>query len=180
MRFTKKQNGVSVQAITGTYVVMIGMDMLKADTEGLLGFAIHRTDPQENEAYWLTGMRTFEESYPNPPDGALVSTLEHPVQDFLWSDFTAKPGRKYTYKIVPVTGKPKNLIYGKGVLIDVQTEKEADGKHSIYFNRAVIGSQAWRNKRNGGSRRRAVIMACSTPCVDRSTRCCPRACCRTS
>jgi len=146
VRFTKKQNGVSVQAITGTYVVMIGMDMFKADTAGLLGFAIHRTDPKENEAYWLTGMRTFEESYPNPPDGALVSTLEHPVQDFLWSDFTAKPGRKYTYKIVPVTGKPKNLIYGKGVSIDVQTEKEADGKHSIYFNRAVIGSQAYARK----------------------------------
>lgn len=143
MRFKKTDNGVSVQAVTGTYVAMLGFDMAEADTKDLLGFAIHRTDPKENEAYWLTGMRTFEESYPNPPDGALVSTQEHPIQDFLWSDFTTKPGRKYTYRIVPVSGKPKNLTYGAGVSIDVETEKESDGKYSIYFNRAVIGSQAY-------------------------------------
>src|SRR5262249_9419335 len=146
MRFTKKANGVSVRAITGTYVVMLGMDVAKADAKGLLGFAIHRTDPKEDEAYWLTGMRTFEASYPNPPDGALVSTQEHHVQDFLWSDFTAKHGRNYTYRIVPVRGKPKNLTYDKGVSIDVQTEKEAEGKYSVYFNRAVIGSQAYARK----------------------------------
>lgn len=146
MRIRKTANGVSVQAITGTYVVMLGFDMAKADTKGLLGFAVHRTDPKENEAYWLTGMRTFEASYPNPPDGALVSTQEHPIQDFLWSDFTPKPGRKYTYRVVPVFGKPKNLEYGKGVSIDVETEKESSGKHAVYFNRAVIGSQAYARK----------------------------------
>src|SRR6187431_871446 len=102
MRFKKTENGVTVQAIAGTHVVMLGLDMAEADTTGLLGFVIHRTDPTENEAYWLTGMRTFEASYPNPPDGALVSTLEHPIQDFLWSDFTAKPGRTYVFRVVPV------------------------------------------------------------------------------
>ena len=143
MRFRKKDNGVSVRAVTGTYVVMLGMDMDKADTVGLLGFAIHRADPAENEAYWLQGMRTFEGSYPNPPDGALVSTHEHPIQDFLWSDFTAKPGRKYTYTVVPVSGKPKNLQYGQGVSIEVETEDESKGTHAMYFNRGVIGSQAY-------------------------------------
>jgi phosphatidylserine/phosphatidylglycerophosphate/cardiolipin synthase-like enzyme len=146
MRFKNTDNGVSVQAIAGTYVVMLGFDMAEADTNELLGFAIHRTQPEEDEAYWLTGMRTFEASYPNPPDGALVSTQEHPVQDFLWSDFTTKPGRKYTYRVVPVSGKPKNLKYGAGVSIDVETEKEAGGKYSVYFNRAVIGSQAYARK----------------------------------
>ncbi|MEK6336965.1 MAG: phospholipase D-like domain-containing protein [Acidobacteriota bacterium] len=146
MRKKKTDSGVTVQAITGTYVVVLGIDMDEADTQELLGFAIHRTDPEENEAYWLTGMRTFEKSYPNPPDGALVSTLDHPVQDFLWSDFTAKPGRKYTYRVVPVSGKPKNLKYGEGVSIDVETEQEASGKYSVYFNRAVIGSQAYARK----------------------------------
>ena len=121
MRFKKTKNAVSVHAITGTHVVMLGLDMPEDHTADLLGFAIHRTDPVENEAYWLTGMRTFEASYPNPPNGALVSTLEHPIQDFLWSDFTAKPGRKYTYKVVPVSGQPKNLKYGAGVSLEVET-----------------------------------------------------------
>jgi phosphatidylserine/phosphatidylglycerophosphate/cardiolipin synthase-like enzyme len=146
MRFKKTDNRVSVQVITGTHVVLLGFDMEEAATTDLLGFAIHRTDPTEDEAYWLTGMRTFEASYPNPPDGALVSTQEHPIQDFLWSDFTAKPDRPYTYRVVPVSGKPKNLTYGTGVSIDVQTEKEATETHSVYFNRAVIGSQAYARK----------------------------------
>ncbi|HXC53437.1 MAG TPA: phospholipase D-like domain-containing protein [Candidatus Limnocylindrales bacterium] len=136
-------NNISVHAVSGTYVVLLGIDMKQADTTGLLGFAIRRADPVENEDYWLQGMRTFEASYPNPPDGALVSTRDHPVQDFLWSDFTAKPGRKYTYTIVPVTGKPKKLLHGAGVSIEVETESESDGEHAIYFNRGVIGSQAY-------------------------------------
>lgn len=143
MRVRNKDNGVSVQAVAGTYVVLLGIDMEQVDTSGLLGFAIHREDPAEDEAYWLQGMRTFEASYPNPPDGALVSTREHPIQDFLWSDFTAKPGREYIYTVVPVTGKPKKLRHGKGVSVTVQTESPKDAMHSIYFNRGVIGSQAY-------------------------------------
>lgn len=148
MRFRKTQNKVTVHAVTGTYVVMLGIDMAKADADGLLGFAIHRTDPKENEAYWLPGMRTFEASYPHPPAGALVSTRDHPVQDFLWSDFTAKAGRKYVYRVDPVYGKPKNLRHENGVTIEVETEKETGAKHSIFFNRAVIGSQAYSRKFN--------------------------------
>ena len=143
MRNRNQENKVSVRAIAGTHVVLLGIDMEQADTAGLLGFAIRRADPTENEDYWLQGIRTFEASYPNPPDGALVSTRDHPVQDFLWSDFTAKPGRKYTYTVVPVTGKPKNLKYGPGVSVEVQTESEFDGKHAVFFNRGVIGSQAY-------------------------------------
>ena len=154
MRIRKTGNGLTVTAIAGTYVVVLGIDMAPAATAGLLGFAIRRTDPTEDESYWLQGMRTFEASYPNPPDGALVSTHEHPIQDFLWSDFTAKPGRNYSYEVVPVRGKPKKLQYGASVAVDVTTEAEevdpalagAGPAHSIYFNRGVIGSQAYARK----------------------------------
>lgn len=153
MRFRKTDHGLTVTVVAGTYVVTLGMDMAQADTTGLLGFAIRRTDPAEDESYWLTGMRTFEASYPNPPDGALVSTQEHPIQDFLWSDFTTKPGRDYLYEVIPVRGKPKNLRYGDGVRIEIATEPEelpaghaAGPAHAIYFNRGVIGSQAYARK----------------------------------
>jgi phosphatidylserine/phosphatidylglycerophosphate/cardiolipin synthase-like enzyme len=142
MRFAGQADGISVRVISGTYVVMIAMDATETAKNDLLGFAIHRTDTTENEEYWLKGMRTFRSVYPNPPAGSLVSTHDHPIQDFLWSDFTAKPGHDYVYEIVPVRGKPKNLTYGTTVRIDVRTESE-EGRHAVYFNRGVIGSQAY-------------------------------------
>ena len=98
-------NGLTVNAIAGTHVVMLGLDMDKSKVAGLLGFAIKRTDHTENERYWLKGMRAFKETYPNPPEGASFSTQDSPVQDFLWSDFTAKPDHNYTYEVVPVRGE---------------------------------------------------------------------------
>ena len=142
-------NGVlSVLAIGGTHVVMLGMDIAPTARRGLLGFAIHRHDPTEDEAYWLDGMRTFEASYPNPPDGALASTRDHPIQDFLWSDFTAKPGRLYTYRIEALYGQPRNLTSHYALAVDIHTEPEAGAEHahSVYFNRGVIGSQAYIRK----------------------------------
>jgi len=122
---------------------MMGFDATSAGRKGLLGFAVHRTDKTEKENYWLSGFRTFEATCPNPQQGTLVSTQDHPVQDFLWSDFTAKPDHDYVYKVVPVYGQPKNLQYGEAVEVKVSTEKEAAGKHAVYFNRGVIGSQAY-------------------------------------
>ena len=138
-------NGLTVNAIAGTHVVMLGLDMDKSKVAGLLGFAIKRTDHTENERYWLKGMRAFKETYPNPPEGASFSTQDSPVQDFLWSDFTAKPDHNYTYEVVPVRGSPKNLTYDNAVAVTLTTEAEdiQNQTHSIYFNRGVIGSQAY-------------------------------------
>jgi hypothetical protein len=143
MRTRKTAGGVSVHAISGTYVAMLGMDAEAGAKDGLLGFAIERIDRTETEQYWLSGMRTFKPVYPNPPRGSLVSTHEHPIQDFLWSDFTAKPAHEYVYRVVPVRGKPKKLEYGVPVEVHVQTERPGHATHSVYFNRGVIGSQAY-------------------------------------
>ena len=146
MRSHATSSVLSVQAIGGTHVVMLGIDIAPPARHGLLGFAIHRTDPAEAQAYYLDGMRTFEASYPNPPAGALASTREHPIQDFLWSDFTAKPGRLYTYRVEALYGQPRNLRVHYSVAVDVHTEAEGDGAHAVYFNRGVIGSQAYVRK----------------------------------
>jgi phosphatidylserine/phosphatidylglycerophosphate/cardiolipin synthase-like enzyme len=143
MRVSKKNGSISVFAIAGTYVVVLGFDATDLARKELLGFSIHRTDKTENEQYWLLGFRTFEETYPNPPRGSLISTYDNPIQDFLWSDFTAKPKHEYVYKIVPVSGKPKNLQYGEPVEVTVKTEMEYGATHSVFFNRGVIGSQAY-------------------------------------
>ena len=146
MRNFKENKNISVHAVAGSYVVMLCMDATAKGVKGLLGFAIHRTDHTENEAYWLKGFLTFEETDEGRDAGEPANILENPVQDFQWGDYTAKPGHKYTYKIVPVYGKPKNLIEGNAVKVSVKTESEEDGINDIYFNRGVAGSQAYVRK----------------------------------
>jgi phosphatidylserine/phosphatidylglycerophosphate/cardiolipin synthase-like enzyme len=143
VRKPNKAASISVFAVAGTHVVLLGFDATEQARKKLLGFAIHRTDRTENEQYWLLGIRTFKETNPNPPRGTQVSTHEHPVQDFLWSDFTAKPQHDYVYKIVSVSGEPKNLEYGAPLEVEIRTEAEYGEKHSVFFNRGVIGSQAY-------------------------------------
>ena len=146
MQNRNQNGGISVHAIAGTHVVLLGMNADEASKRGLLGFAIQRKDETEGEQYWLPGFRTFKETYPNPKPGSLVSTHEHPIQAFLWGDYTAKPNHKYVYTIVPVSGGPKNLTYGKEVAVENKTEDEDQGTHAIYFNRGVAGSQAYARK----------------------------------
>lgn len=100
----------------------------------------------EDEQYWLRGFKTFEKTEPHPTPGALYSTLEHPVQSFLWADYTAKTGYKYTYKVVPLKGKPQNIQQGSAIKIEIETEPEDTEEHAIYFNRGVAGSQAYYRK----------------------------------
>lgn len=149
MRKKVQQTGeksLSVNAIAGTYVVLLAMDVSDAARKGLLGFAIHRTDKTENEQYWLKSFKTFKEVDPNPAPGTLVSTQEAPVQDFIWGDYTANPNHQYIYKVVPLYGAPKNITQGEGVEVEIATENEDNQEHAIYFNRGVAGSQAYARK----------------------------------
>ncbi|MCP4230657.1 MAG: hypothetical protein GY771_11010 [bacterium] len=143
MRKRNNNGAFSVNAISGTYVVTLGMNADEDAAVGLLGFAIHRTDHIEDEAYWLKGFRVFEETDPGFSPGVRVSTKKHPIQSFLWADYTAKPDYKYTYKVVPVFGTPSNLEYGDAVEVTVETEAVDQGKHAVYFNRGVAASQAY-------------------------------------
>src|SRR5688572_8409277 len=113
MRVRNQNKAISVHAIAGSHVVLLGMDATPKAAKRLLGFAIYRTDHTEKEWYWLKGFKTFEATYPHPPAAMLVSTQEHPVQGFLWGDYTAKPDHDYTYQITPMYGKPKALKPGK-------------------------------------------------------------------
>lgn len=142
----KGKNAMAVNAVAGTYVVLLGMEVSPAARKGLLGFAVHRTDKTANEQYWLRGFKTFEATEPHPAPGSLVSTQEHPVQGFLWGDYTAKSNNEYVYKVVPVYGEPRNLRYGEAVEVSIRTENEDLGAHAIYFNRGVAGSQAYVRK----------------------------------
>ena len=147
MRNGTHDGSFSVHAISGNHVVTLGFDAKEAATSELLGFAIHRTEFSKNgevkEAYWLKGYKPFETLVSNPAPNTYYSTYEHPVQSFLWADFSVKPKTKYLYKVVPVNGKPKNLTHGNPLEVEINTEPLNDDTHEVHFNRGVAASQAY-------------------------------------
>jgi hypothetical protein len=84
-------SGLTVNAVAGTHVVMLGLDLSDAKRKNCLGFAIQREDHTEDERYWMSGTKTFEATDPNLGPGGQVSSHEHPFQTFQWSDYSAKP-----------------------------------------------------------------------------------------
>jgi hypothetical protein len=143
MRVTKTTNGLKVHAVAGTYVVMFGFGLPLRSCAGLKGFSVHRVDHTEDEAKYLDGMKAFAETDPGFPAGAMYSTKDHPIQSFQWSDYSAKPGHKYTYTIAALKGTPKSLSVFAETAIDINTEKPEGGNHDIYFNRGVAASQEY-------------------------------------
>src|SRR5829696_4957268 len=110
MRFrSQRVDGFEVSAVSGTNTVSFAIDADQSATPGLLGFAVERSDPAENERYFMYGFKVFASSIPNPTEDLVVSTYDHPVQSFVWDDFTAKADRQYDYWFHPLKGKPRNL-----------------------------------------------------------------------
>ena len=143
MRQRAENSGISVHAISGSHVVTIAMNATEQSRRGLLGFAIRRDDHAGGRARWLKGRKVFESVTPAPRPDQSFSTLHHPIQSFLWGDYTPKPGHTYNYIIRPLYGTPAHLQPGPDVSIDIALEDEDDGTHAIYFNRGAITSQVY-------------------------------------
>lgn len=161
MRATGTGTELKAAAYAGTYVVILAWDTLDGKApqrDDLLGYAIERTelDLAGNvvEHYWMRGIKRFKERDKGLPPGTPVSTAEHPIQSFVWADYTARSGTRYLYRIVPLCGTVKNakLDDNAAVVLDIIAETvgdqpldETDDKvrHDVFFNRGVIGSQAY-------------------------------------
>ena len=159
----KKVQGpvLEARAIAGTYVVVLAWNFAAGQDHkhnGLMGFAIERTEFDKNgnevERYWMRSIKRFREKDQGLPAGTPVSTADHPIQSFQWADYTAQTDRNYRYKIVPAYGPVKNLVLddASSVSVDISTEIEFllnpntpnnKARHDVYFNRGVIGSQAF-------------------------------------
>ena len=143
MRKQIRGSGLILQAVAGTYVVTLGWDIVEGGVKnGLLGFAIQRIDHTENETHYMRGMKTFPSS-PQLPLGGTASSHEQPFQTFQWADYAAKPEHRYTYTLVPMYGEPGALRDGPSLAVDVATESEWGGMHSVFFNRGAIASQEY-------------------------------------
>ncbi|HEV8335860.1 MAG TPA: phospholipase D-like domain-containing protein [Candidatus Polarisedimenticolia bacterium] len=161
MRATAKSTELKAAAYAGTYVVVLAWDTANGKAPArtnLLGYAIERAQfdlaGHEVERYWLRGIKRFKERDKGLPPGTPVSTAEHPIQSFLWADYTAKAATRYLYRIVPLYGtvKTPKLDEATAVALDITTEVQGDQpldsaadsvRHDVFFNRGVIGSQAY-------------------------------------
>jgi phosphatidylserine/phosphatidylglycerophosphate/cardiolipin synthase-like enzyme len=143
MRKKQINNGLTVNAIAGTHVVLLGFDLADAQRKGCLGFAVRREDHTEEECKWLTSTKAFKETDPGSGSGVQMSSRHHPFQTFQWADYSAKPEHDYTYKVVPLYGSPARLREGNDVSIRVSTEPEFGERHSVFFNRGAVASQEY-------------------------------------
>jgi hypothetical protein len=142
MRVRKVAGGLTVNAVAGSYVVVLGLNINDADRAGLRGFAIQREDKTDGETFWMKGMKTFQSVEPHPAPGEQFSSQAHPFQSFQWADYTAKPGYTYVYTVVAMTGKPGALKQSASVSVTVTTEN-ISGDHTIHFNRGAAASQEY-------------------------------------
>jgi len=151
MRKVDTSSPLRLNVIAGTYVVMLGFDMDVADCRGLLGFSIHRTSHDEDEAGYLTGMKCFAATDPGFAVGAQYSTRQHPIQSFQWADYSAKPGHRYTYRVTARKGTPEALTDFTTAQVEITTEVEVGTVHDVHFNRGISASQEY--ARRFGDRR---------------------------
>jgi len=142
MRIRDHNNGFSAFAISGTRVVLIALDCDKSKLPGLMGFAFKRSVAGK-PAHDLEGIKVFKSLVPNPKRGDAFPTADHPIQSFLWSDYTADPGTKYEFTIEARYGKPGKLETRATLRLKIETEKESGDGHGIWFNRGAIASQAF-------------------------------------
>jgi phosphatidylserine/phosphatidylglycerophosphate/cardiolipin synthase-like enzyme len=145
MRATKTNDGLKVNAIAGTYVVTLGFDLPKAKCKGLLGFSILRSD-ENGQAKFLEGMKCFSETDPGFPAGAQYPTNEQPIQIFQWADYSAEPGKTYSYTVTALKGSPKKLKPFVTCTVKIITESPEGGDQDVYFNRGTAASQEYERR----------------------------------
>ena len=157
---------LKVRAVAGTHVILLAWDFvhqpkvkmgkpLPASVADLLGFAVERERLDAGgavvERSVLKGIKRFKDKDAGLPPGTPVRTDEHPVQSFLWGDYTVEPETTYVYTVTPVHGTPKLLDVraADATTVTITTEPRRDARagvpaqHDLYFNRGVIGSQAF-------------------------------------
>jgi phosphatidylserine/phosphatidylglycerophosphate/cardiolipin synthase-like enzyme len=141
MRKRAKSGALTVHAVAGARVVMLGMDLDQSATKRLMGFAVKRFSEDEGSSGFLPNFLLFEAN----DEGAASdhSSWLNPMQTFQWTDYAALPGRSYVYSVTAMYGKPGKLKPGDSVDVAVTTEGGPDAVHSVYFNRGASGWQAY-------------------------------------
>jgi len=149
MRVSASVNGFRAKAIAGIHTVLIAVDCEEMRRKDLLGFAFKR-GISGSEPKWLRSRKVFRSLEPDPKNARdpqdpekpkRFYTKDHPVQSFLWGDYSAQPDTAYDFTVIPMYGRPGALQPGQEIKLRIRTEKEFDQGHGVWFNRGAIASQ---------------------------------------
>jgi phosphatidylserine/phosphatidylglycerophosphate/cardiolipin synthase-like enzyme len=144
MRKSASNGRISVQGIAGAHVVLLGFNAAPEETKDLVGFAVRRKAEPDGNSFWLKGQLKLDLGRSGADmDSQSHSTFLHPIQAFLWGDYTVKPAQAYTYLIVPRYLRQGKLASGPPLELTITTEDPALGTHAVIFNRGVAASQAY-------------------------------------
>ncbi len=141
MRKQSTSGDLTVRAIAGTHVVLLGMSVEPEARKGLMGFAIERLDKETGEKEHLPNFLLFKAN--DKGARSSHSSARNPIQAFQWCDYTALPNHGYLYTVTARYGSPKSLRNGDAVTLELATEATDRGKHAIFFNRGAAGWQAY-------------------------------------
>lgn len=149
MRYYNDQKDLKLYAVAGTQTVLLSFDIAREKLgNNFLGFSVERKD-QNNVVHFLNGTKHFASLMNNTNPLIKNSSL---VQSFYWQDYTVDPGLIYTYTVRPMFGTAINHQPKFENSIVITTEKLHDGKHSVYFNYGVTGSQAYAHNMEYGNK----------------------------
>ena len=146
MRKRKRNTRISVHAIAGTEVVLLGLDATPEAAKGLLGFSIYKRKGKTGKfSPLMSGRRTFLGEQDEQPDDTTKDARRTPIQAFMWSDYVVDRGDSYTYKVVPVYGSASKLVPDNknSLEVTIRTEDPQKHAHGVFFNRGVAGSRAY-------------------------------------
>lgn len=150
MRFaaTSANGDFRARAICGTRTVLMALDCPAKRLAKFRGFSFYR-ESSAGTGKWLYSQKVFRSIVPDPSAEVngrrpVFTSERHPVQSFLWSDYTAEPGSHYVFRIEPRYGNPRSLKTNPDdvIVLTIDTESEDDPSgHGIWFNRGAIASQ---------------------------------------
>lgn len=153
MRFKKTAGGLRLYAVAGTQTVLLAFDLAEAKAKGkdFMGFSIDRVDSAGNHKS-LNGSKYFasliNDNTITDPKVKFASL----VQSFFWKDYLADPGETYTYTVEAMFGTALHFAAKFTNTITVTTEVLNEGKHSVYFNYGVTGSQGYASNPDFGNK----------------------------
>lgn len=145
MRYFNDDTDLKLYAVAGTQTVLLSFDIKKELVSNqFLGFSIERINGRKSgtpaPVIYLNGSKHFKSLENNADPHISGRSL---IQSYYWHDYIADPNKTYTYTVKAMSGSALDPVVLHEASIVVTTEKLRDGKHSVFFNYGVTGSQSY-------------------------------------
>lgn len=151
---TATNGPLKVTALVGTGTAFLGFDLEGGPEllDGLLGFAVRRTNLKDGGEEWLKNPLKFERA-PAPGQFNIAGTPTNlaPIQQFHWGDHRLEAGAAYRYEVSALYGElgdPRPRFAPAAIEIAAATHESPAHGHplSLYFNRGVVATPAYRQQ----------------------------------